>query len=581
MIKRQNLLFSRYLTSVTPLTVLFTLLFLGACGQQLQQQGSQQTKQQGLEVKFLVGSDLAQFCQQAATKLNQSQPKLAGGEAFYLSCEAKGSGDVVQTILSLAQQYQNGTLKADAPEFPTLLSVDGEIYQSQLIYQMNKLFPGQNYIPEITDSPLIAYSPMVFMTTADLAKGLEKVEDPFVALAKLGNYRQLDPNAPPLPITYVHTAPTRSNSGLQTLVAQFAAVAGKRPEDLTVADVEKYQGQIQQIQSKITRYGTSTASLAQSMVANGPFWASVASVYESLVIAANSQAGSNQTRYQAVYPKATFSSNMRAILANAPWISDQEKEAAEKVIEFILLPETQQIATDLGLRPGVPGVALGSKFSAEFGVNPQPTYDSYRSPQPEVVEAMLKSWQNYAKKPSQVAVVIDTSGSMEGQKLTSVKNTLLNYVQNLGPKERIALISFNSVINEPVIIEGTPQGRDLGIEFIGQLQSGGGTRLYDSALYARNWLSQNLRTDTINAVLILTDGEDSGSQINLDQLEQELQKSGFSSDQRIAFFTIGYGKEGEFNPQALQKIAEVNGGYYRQGDPATISTVMGNLQVEF
>jgi Ca-activated chloride channel family protein len=82
-------------------------------------------------------------------------------------------------------------------------------------------------------------------------------------------------------------------------------------------------------------------------------------------------------------------------------------------------------------------------------------------------------------------------------------------------------------------------------------------------------------------VLILTDGEDSGSQINLDQLEQELQKSGFSSDQRIAFFTIGYGKEGEFNPQALQKIAEVNGGYYRQGDPATISTVMGDLQVEF
>jgi Ca-activated chloride channel family protein len=170
---------------------------------------------------------------------------------------------------------------------------------------------------------------------------------------------------------------------------------------------------------------------------------------------------------------------------------------------------------------------------------------------------------------------------MEGQKLTSVKNTLLNYVQNLGPKERIALISFNSVINEPVIIEGTPQGRDRGIEFIGQLRSSGGTRLYDSALYARNWLSQNLRTDTINAVLILTDGEDSGSQINLDQLEQELQKSGFSSDQRIAFFTIGYGKEGEFNPQALQKIAEVNGGYYRQGDPATISTVMGNLQVEF
>ena len=70
---------------------------------------------------------------------------------------------------------------------------------------------------------------MVLMTTADLAKGLETVDNPFVALAKTDNHRQLDPNAPPLPITYVHTAPTRSNSGLQTLVAQFAAVAGKRP----------------------------------------------------------------------------------------------------------------------------------------------------------------------------------------------------------------------------------------------------------------------------------------------------------------------------------------------------------------
>ena len=581
MIKLPNLAFSHDFTSVIPLTILSPLLLLGACGQQPQQQESQQPTQRGLEVKFLVGSDLAQFCQQAATKLNQSQPKLNSGEGFYLSCEAKGSGDVVQTILSLAQQYQNGSLKADAPQFPTLLSVDGEIYQSQLIYQMNKLFPGQNYIPEITDSPLIAYSPMVLMTTADLAKGLETVKDPFVALAKTDNHRQLDPKAPPLPITYVHTAPTRSNSGLQTLVAQFAAVAGKRPEDLTVADVQQYQGQIQKIQSKITRYGPSTASLAKSMVANGPFWASVASVYESLVITANSQAGSEPTSYQAVYPQATFSSNMRAILANGPWISDQEKEAAQKVIQFIRLPETQKIATDLGLRPGIPGVALGSKFSTEYGVNPQPTYDSYRPPQPEVVEAMLTSWQNYAKKPSQVAVVIDTSGSMKGQKLIVVKNTLLNYVENLGPKEKIALISFNSVINEPVIVEGNKQGRVRGIEFIGNLRANGQTRLYDSALYARNWLSENLRSDAINAVLILTDGEDSGSNINLNQLSEELQKSGFSSDQKIAFFTIGYGKKGEFNPQALQKIAEVNGGYYRQGEPATISTVMENLQVEF
>ena len=198
---------------------------------------------QGLEIKFLAGSDLKEFCNRTAQKLNSSQPKLNNGQPYYLTCEAKGSGDVTNQILTLVQQYQQGTIKAEAPKFPTLLSLDGEIYHSQLIFQINKIAPGKNYIPAITDSPLIVYSPMVLMTTKDLAPGLEKVKDPYTALAKFDNHQQLDQNAPALPINYVHTAPTRSNSGLQTLVSQFASVAGKRPQDLTVADIKNNQEQ--------------------------------------------------------------------------------------------------------------------------------------------------------------------------------------------------------------------------------------------------------------------------------------------------------------------------------------------------
>ncbi|WP_019506024.1 VWA domain-containing protein [Pleurocapsa sp. PCC 7319] len=563
-------------------TFLSTLLFLTSCSNsQTNQSRNSNPSTKGFEVKFLVGSDLAQFCRQAATQLNQTQPKINNGQNFYLTCEAKGSGDVVEDVLALAKQFQTGNITPEAADFPTLLSVDGEIYQSQLVYQMDKLFPGQNYIPSITDSPLIAYSPMVFMTTKQFAKGLEKSNDLYTTLAKTENHQQLDSSAPPIPITYVHTAPTRSNSGLQTLVAQFTSVANKQPEDLTITDVQKYQQQVKEIQSKITRYGKSTGNLARSMVENGVFWASVGSVYESLVISANSQTGNNQTQYQAVYPQATFSSNIRAILPNAPWVSSAEKEAATKIIEFMRQPKVQQIATNLGLRPGVPGVKLGRKFSPQFGVNPQPKYESYRPPQPEVVEAMLESWQNYAKKASQVAIVVDTSGSMQGTKIAAIKSTLLNYIQNLGEKEKIALISFNSQINPPVLVEGNQAGKNKGIKFISNLKANGKTRLYDSSLYARDWLLKNPRPDAINAVLILTDGEDSGSKINLQQLSQKLQESNFESGENIAFFTVGYGQEGEFNPQALQKIAELNGGYYRKGNPQTISSLMADLQVEF
>ncbi|BAZ08492.1 hypothetical protein NIES4071_02970 [Calothrix sp. NIES-4071] len=537
----------------------------------------------GFKMKLLVGSALGDFCNQAAQKYNATQPKLDDGSAFHVECEAVGSGDVVEKVISLANTYKNNASggATNTDDYPTIVSVDGEIYQGQLIYRMNQLFPGQKYIPEITDSPLLAYSPMVLMAQSDIASGLRKVPNPYKALVTAKTHRDIDPSAPPLVVHYVHTAPTRSNSGLQTLVAQFASVSDKRPELLTTSDVNKYQPQVQQIQSKITRYGVSTNSLAKAMVKNGLYWASVGSVYESSVITANQHLQQGQQRYEAVYPKDTFTSNMRAILPTAPWVTPQKKAAAEKFIAYLRTPETQKIATELGLRPGTPGVPLSANFSPEFGVDPQAKYNSLRPPKPEVVEAMLKSWQENAKKASQVVVVVDTSGSMSGTKLAAVQATLQNYVNNLGPKEQIALIDFNSVVKPPVLVDGTQKGKEAGLQFISGLQANGGTSLYDASLYARDWLKKNYRQDAINAVLVLTDGEDTESKTTLDQLGQELKKTGFNTDQRISFFTVGYGSEGEFDPEALKKIAELNGGYYSKGDPEKISRLMADLQVEF
>lgn len=535
----------------------------------------------GLEIKLLVGSALGDFCSQAAERFNQQKPKLTDGQPYSMTCESMGSGDVVNKMATLAQQFKAGTLPADSPEFPTLLSVDGEIYQSQLIAQMEQVFPGQSYVPAITDAPLLVNSPMVFMTPETLAPGLQKVDDLFKSLVTARTHRDLDAASPAQNIYYVHTAPTRSNSGLQTLVAQYASVSGKRPDQLTVADIQAHQADVQKIQSKITRYGVSTNALAKAMVSNGAFWASIGSVYESSVIEANSNLSPGQPKYVAVYPKETFTSNMRGILPNAPWVSDPEKEAAEAILAYLQTPEVQQIAASLGLRPGVPGVPLGPKFNSQFGVNPQANYDSYRPPQPSVIAAMLTSWEAAVKKPSLVVVVVDSSGSMEGNKLPAVQSTLQNYINTLGPKDSVALVDFDSDISNPVLADSTAEGQQRGVEFINNLHVDGGTRLYDASLFARNWLRQNRRPDAINAVLVLTDGEDSESSIGLEQLGQELQKSGFSSDERIAFFTVGYGNEGEFNPDALKQIAQLNGGYYSKGDPASIARLMTDLQLEF
>jgi Ca-activated chloride channel homolog len=569
----------RFLTCL--LAALSLVVWLNACNSNESSDTSNGTARAGFEVKLLVGSALSEFCDQAATQFNQQRPKLESGEEFHLTCTAEGSGDVVNHVVALAEQFKAGTLPADSANFPTLLSVDGEIYHSLLLSRMEQLFPGQSYIPQITDAPLVANSPMVFMAPADLATGLRKLDDLFKVLVTAKTHQDIDPTSTPLAIHYVQTAPSRSNSGLQTLVAQYASVSGKRPDQITAADVSRFTPQVKAIQQKITRYGVSTNSLAEAMVQNGPFWASVGSVYESSVIAANTGLASGQARYDAIYPKATFTSNMRAILPTAPWISEREKAAAEQAIAFFQAAEAQQIATTLGLRPGTPGVPLGAKFTKDFGVDPQARYDSYRPPQPAVVEAMIQSWQQIAKKPSLVVVVVDSSGSMEGDKLPAVQNTLQTYINNLGPSDRLALIDFDSAIRAPIVIDGMSDGRAKGLAFISSLQVEGGTALYDASLYARDWLQDNLRPDAINAVLVLTDGVDSGSQVAFESLTESLKQTGIGSDQRISFFTIGYGQEGEFDPAVLEQIAQTTGGYYSKGDPQTISRVMDNLQLEF
>ncbi|APB33718.1 von Willebrand factor type A [Gloeomargarita lithophora Alchichica-D10] len=534
-----------------------------------------------LEVKLLFGSALKEFCAQAVPQFNQQNPKLADGTRFQITCTTLGTGDVVTQVVNLAQQWQQGQIKADNPEFPTLISLDGDIYHSQLIYRLEQLFPGKNYIPAITTAPLMAYSPMVFMVPSQVADSLKNVNSVYQKILPAATFQAIDPQAPPLKIFFVQTAPTRSNSGLQTLVTQFAEVSGKPPEQMTIKEVQTYLPQVQKIQAKVTRYGVSTGSLARDMVKYGPFWASIGSVYESAVIEANQKATPGQTRYVAIYPKATFTSNMRAILPSAPWVSPQEREAAEQVMAFLRSPPTQELAAGLGLRPGVPGVSLGSQFTPSNGVQPQPTFDSLRPPAPEVVATMLQAWEQVAKKPSRVVVVVDDSGSMRGQKLAAVQQSLYSYINNLRPQDELALIRFSSQVDAPISIQGTAAGKQQGLAFVNNLRAQGATLLYDATLAAQTWLRQNLRPGAINAVVVLTDGEDSGSRIRLPQLEQTLRQSGLNTDERISFFTIGYGNEGEFNPQALQRIATINGGYYKQGKPETIANVMADLQLEF
>ena len=534
----------------------------------------------GLEITALVGSALTEVCNQTSDLVAREQLKLSDGTLIGLNCRAMGSGDVVTEMVETAQAVKSGQRPADDPSIPTLISLDGDLEQDQLRYQVQAVEPKEDWIPAPTDSPAFASSPMVLMTTPAIAKGLAGLPDPYTTLTTTNNHRDLDPSADDLPIRFVHTAPTRSNSGLQTLVAQFVAVSGKPAEALTLEDVRANTPKVAAIQKKITRYGASTGGLAKAMVTNGPFWASIGSMYESLVVSSNLNRSAGQEQYVAVYPKATFTSTMRLILPRTPWVSEREREAAEVLMAFMLEERVQRLVGEIGLRPANPAVQ-STQITKANGVDPKARYEALRSPKPEVVQAMMDAWLDVAKKPSRVAMVVDSSGSMSGAKIAALQNSLRLYLNQLGPRDVVALIDFDSEVRQPVVLDGKPESKARGQAFVADLVAEGGTQLHNAVLAGRDWLANSGKANEIRAVVVLTDGQDSGDGVSLDQLQKELSSTGFESDERIAVFSVGYGQSGSFDATTLQALAKGNGGEFVQGTPETIRNLMNNLQLAF
>jgi Ca-activated chloride channel family protein len=221
-----------------------------------------------------------------------------------------------------------------------------------------------------------------------------------------------------------------------------------------------------------------------------------------------------------------------------------------------------------------------SLVTAARGADPAATYDSLRAPRPEVVEAIIRQWRELVKKPSRVALVVDSSGSMAGDKLPAAQRSLQAYLNQIGPRDVVGLIEFDSMVRPPVVLRGGPAGAPGSAALIARLEADGGTRLHDAVLAGRDWLRRTRQPGEIQAVVVLTDGVDSGSQLSLGGLQEQLRRSGFEGDERIGVFTIGYGG-GDYNADALRQIAEANGGEFVEGTVDSIRRRMEALQLAF
>lgn len=510
-----------------------------------------------VEVSIVYGSEKRAWLEEVIARFNNAAQKTSDGKTIRVTATPMGSTDALNQILSGAIQ-------------PTVWSPASRILLPVANQEWGTRNPGQQLVDE--SAPALVLSPVVIALWEPMARVLGWPNKPigWTEIAELiaSGKTWKDFGRPEWgPIQFGHTHPDYSNSGISTIIAITYAAAGKT-RGLTVADAQdpRTAELMRKVQSGVIHYGESTGFFAEQMFNRGPGYLSAAVLYENLIIESRdrSRYPNLATPVIAIYPReGTFWSDHPYAILNAPWVTPEQRAAAEAFQNFLLAVPQQELALQYGFRPANIDVPIGPPITPDNGVNPNEPKTILETPRPDVLAAIRANW-TANKKQVDVLAILDVSGSMqEENRLEQAKAALRIFVQQLQDNDGFGLTIFSS--DATVVTPISPIGpkRAEVLDRIAGLSPAGQTRLIDTIAEAYEVLMKEPPGQRIRAIVVLTDGLDNESvrtdQDLLNLLRQD--ERGYS----IKVFTIAFG--GDANVELLKEIAATSGAKAYVGRP--------------
>jgi Ca-activated chloride channel homolog len=520
-----------------------------------------------LELVFPYGSEKEKWITDVTNAFNRSGAKTQSGKTIFVRALPMGSGELIDNVLS-------GRLQAHlaSPASAAFIKLGNAESQAKT---------GKDLI-STTDN--LVLSPVVIAMWKPMAEAIGWGKKPLgwsdiLSLARdpkgwaAHGYPQWGK------FKFGHTHPEFSNSGLISLIAEAYAASGKTA-GLKLADLEKPQTKefIAGVEESVVHYGSSTGFFGRKMFANGPEYLSAAVLYESMVVESYSE--SNLAfPVVAIYPKeGTFWSDHPVGVVEREWVTPEHREAAKIYIQYLLARPQQEKAMQYGFRPSAVDVALTTPLDAAHGMDPKEPKTTLEVPSAEVINGILQLWKEQ-KKHSNVVLVLDTSGSMrEEGKMTNAKEGAKQLVQLLDDRDTFSFLPFSSDLRwaQQDAAVG-PERAQLQTQ-IDSLFAGGGTALYAAVDAAYQHIATAPNQDAkIQAVVVLTDGEDTESKMKLEELMERIKYNG--ENRAIHVFTIAYGRDAR--KDVLQQIAEATQAKFYEGTPQNIVDVFRDISTFF
>jgi Ca-activated chloride channel family protein len=377
-----------------------------------------------------------------------------------------------------------------------------------------------------------------------------------------------------------HTNPDFSTSGLSAVAGEYYAATGKR-EGLQLSDVNRpaVRRKIRAIERSIVHYGDTTLFFEQQLAKYGMAYASAVAMEETTLIDFNSHPHAGPPLV-ALYPSdgAFFSDDPIAIL-HAPWVTPQLRAAAETFSRFIRQRATAQFVARFGFRPGDPDAGPAAPIDRAHGADPNQPKVKLELPEPDVLSRIKDLW-HADRKPANVMLVVDTSGSMsQDNRLDNAKQGLAAFFHQLAPQDRVGLITFSTASKQVVPLGDFGVSRRRLAQAVQGMSPDSETALRDATEQAVEKVRSLHDSSRINAVVLLTDGEDNTSRIGLDPLLGELSAQSPVEESVVRVFTIAYGNAAD--RVTLRRIATATGGRAATGDPSQIAAVYQGISSFF
>jgi Ca-activated chloride channel family protein len=357
----------------------------------------------------------------------------------------------------------------------------------------------------------------------------------------------------------------------------------------------------------VSKYGSVNVKTVTEAISNNEFSMGYTDPFASstglnfLVTALNTFDSSNILGDKAVQGFEKFQANVPFIASTT--IQMREAAISGRLDGFVLEYQTYINAPDLkngyvftpfGVRHDSPLYALGDVPQAKLDVIQkfaefvtQEKYqnsakakgfnnlEDYKSELAVVDGSLLSSAQKLWKekkngnKPISAVFVADVSGSMNGEPLKRLKESLIKGQKYLGKDNSIGFVSYSSkvAINLPIAKYDTNQ-QSMFVGSVTNLQANGGTATFDGIVVALKMLQDDLALNPNSkpVIFVLSDGE-----TNEGHSLKDIR--GLIETYKIPIYTIGYNA----NISALQSISSINEAASINADTDDVVYKIGNL----